>query len=364
MVTANMNRRDSNIIRGVILKTIDHRSIKQILDSLFSFLPADGYNLTHKYQTLSNGGTFRNLYASAFGLKARIPVEYIDTLGQHQTATLSLYNPKADTPRISRPAPKPLPRKERKNLERDVMRNFRVDTALHTAFLDVNTFTKGYGLRGFFRRSFKRLKKEQIPNLVVDMRGNGGGSVTLSNLLTKYIADKPFAIADTLYAIRRSSRYGRFRDNRILNWLFLQFLTKKKRDGFYHFVWYEGKKFKPKSRNHFDGTTYILTGGNTFSAATLFTKAVHEQENVVVVGEETGGGAYGNTAWLIPDITLPNTKVRFRLPLFRLVIDRNEEKGRGLVPEVPAFPSVDALRKGIDYKREKVRELILKQKQD
>ena len=80
----------------------------------------------------------------------------------------------------------------------------------------------------------------------------------------------------------------------------------------------------------------------------------------MVVGEETGGGAYGNTAWLIPDVTLPNTKLRFRLPLFRLVIDRNEEKGRGVVPEVPALPSVEAILKNEDYKLEKVKELMFK----
>ncbi len=80
----------------------------------------------------------------------------------------------------------------------------------------------------------------------------------------------------------------------------------KKRDGYFHFGYFERKRFKPKKKNHFDGTVYILTGGNTFSASTLFTQAVKHQKNVVVTGEETGGGAYGNNAWLIPDITLPN----------------------------------------------------------
>ncbi|HET7898632.1 MAG TPA: S41 family peptidase, partial [Flavisolibacter sp.] len=328
VVTANLNRRDSNVVRGVIIKSLDHRPMPQILDSLFSFLPADGYNLTHKYQTLSNGSAFRNLYPSVFGLKARTPVEYLDETGQLRTATLSLYNPKADTARGKQTTEKELSKKERKRLETEAMRSLKIDTALNMAVMEVNTFTKGYHLRGFFKKSFKQLKKDNIPNLVVDMRGNGGGSVILSNLLTKYIADKPFVIADSLYAIRRGSDYGKYRSNRFLNWLFLRFLTKKKRDGAYHFTWYENKKFKPKDKNHYNGTTYILIGGNTFSAATLFAKALRNQDNVVVVGEETGGGAYGNTAWLIPDVTLPNTKLRFRLPLFRLVIDRNEEKGR------------------------------------
>ncbi|HEV7333425.1 MAG TPA: S41 family peptidase [Flavisolibacter sp.] len=358
VVMANLNRKDSNIHRGVILKKIDNRPIATVLDSLFSFLSTDGYNQTHKYQTLSNGNAFRNLYAAAFGLKSRMPVEYIDTLGQLRTATLSLYNPRADSSRTTRPAVKQPSRRERKKFEREAMRNLRFDSALHMAVLEVNTFTKGYGLRRFFRRSFKELEKKGVTNLVVDMRGNGGGSVILSNLLTKYIADQPFSIADTLYAVQRSSDYGKYRSGRFFNWLFLQFLTKKRRDGNYHFWLFENKKFKPRKKHNFNGTTYILTGGNTFSAATLFAKSLQAQDDVIVVGEETGGGAYGNSAWLIPDVTLPHTKVRYRLPLFRLIIDKDSEKGRGVIPDVPALPTVDALRKSEDYKMEKVKSLI------
>jgi hypothetical protein len=78
-----------------------------------------------------------------------------------------------------------------------------------------------------------------------------------------------------------------------------------------------------------------------------------------VVGEETGGGAYGNSAWLLPNVTLPETGIRFRLPLFRLVIDKNIPKnGRGIQPEAEAKPTVDAIRRNADFKLEKAMELI------
>ena len=89
-----------------------------------------------------------------------------------------------------------------------------------------------------------------------------------------------------------------------------------------------------------------------------------QQENVTVVGEETGGGAYGNTAWLIPDFTLPETGVRFRLPLFRLVIDKNNPKnGRGIIPEVQSLPSQQAVAAGRDFKLDTALELIKKDKE-
>jgi len=83
-----------------------------------------------------------------------------------------------------------------------------------------------------------------------------------------------------------------------------------------------------------------------------------------VVGEETGGGAYGNTAWLIPDFTLPETGVRFRLPLFRLVIDKNNPKnGRGIIPEVESLPTQQAVAAGRDFKLDTALELIKKDKE-
>ena len=44
------------------------------------------------------------------------------------------------------------------------------------------------------------------------------------------------------------------------------------------------------------------------------------------------------------------------------MVDKDEPKGRGVIPEVEAVPTVDAIRNNYDYKLEKVIKLIKEQK--
>ncbi len=363
VVTANLNRRDTILKRGTEILSIDGRSKHFLVDTLFQYISTDGYNATNKYQSLSNRGFFGSLYTSLFGLSENYTIEYKTPDGHTATTIIPVYNPVADTvgrgTRNFRPATGPLSKKERKELQLNSVRLLKIDTANHTAMMDLASFGRGYGLKRFFRNSFKALKENHINDLIIDVRSNGGGSVTNSTLATRYIANRKFKIADSLYAIRKHSPYSHYIKDHFWNNLFITLFTRKRRDGNYHFGYFERHRFQPKKNNHFDGKVYLLTGGNSFSATTLFTEALVKQENVIVVGEETGGGAYGNSAWLIPDVTLPKTGVRIRLPLFRLVIDKTVPKiGRGVQPEVPSFPTVEAIRRNIDYKLEKAMELI------
>src|SRR5207237_4965105 len=148
IVTSNMNRKDSNLIRGVLLQSIDGKPVHTILDSLYHYLSADGYNTTHKYQTLSNPGVFRSMYVSIYGFKQKIPVEFVDTAGNHRTASMNWYNPSVDTQKIRFPMPI-FSKKERRQLMLAAERSMRIDTSLHTAFMEVNTFTKKNKLRSF-----------------------------------------------------------------------------------------------------------------------------------------------------------------------------------------------------------------------
>lgn len=367
VVAANINPKDSVLTRGTEIRSINGVPIGTIADSLFEYLSTDGYNRTHKFQTLSNRGYFGSMYSSIYGYPPFYDIRYLDSTGLEQRAVLRAYVPVRDTSRrAAAPAPPRPPqpgRRERRQMRRNAVRLLKIDSTEKIAMMDLNSFGRGFGLKSFFRKSFRALEKNEIRDLIIDVRGNGGGSVTNSTLLTRFLSDHRFRIADSLYAPVKRKTYSRYIQNDFFNRLFISLFTRRKKDGRYHFRYYERHLFKPRRRHHFDGQVYILTGGNSFSATTLFAGTLREQDNVTLVGEETGGGAYGNSAWLIPDVTLPVTKVRFRLPLFRLVINQQlPHNGRGVQPEVFAGPTAEAVRQGQDYKLDKVMELIRQRK--
>src|SRR5450432_1069223 len=365
VITANLRRYDPILQRGTIVNSINGYTARALTDTLFNYITTDGYSANGKYQSLSTGFAFANLYKSILGLTDSIDVHYLDELGMEQQIYVRPYDFKADTMNNKTLSHGP-PAKgngKKKEKEKPVFYfsplNLQLDTVMKTGFMTVANFDRSNHLRKFFRHSFRNLQKNHIRDLIIDVRSNGGGDAGLSTLLTRYIIDHKFKIADSLYTVKLPSEYNKYIQKSFLNRMLIGLVTRKGKDGKYHFRYFEKHYYSPKEKYHYDGQVFILIGGNSFSATTLFAGDLKGQKNVTLVGEETGGGFYGNTAWIIPDVTLPNTGLRFRLPRFRMVIDKNREKnGRGVLPDVWAVPTVAAIREGIDFKAVKVQELI------
>jgi len=362
-IIANINRKDSILKYGTLVTAIDGYRTRQLTDTFLNYISGDGNSLNGKYQSLSNSGAFGNLYRNIMGMKDQITVTYIDSTGTEQTVNVPVFDPsiKDTAKRVPGNRIAARPPKEGGRHYLFSSRLIQIDTSLSSAYMTLHTFSRGNKLRSFFRQAFRELKKRNIQHLVVDVRTNGGGDAGISTLLTRYLVDKKFKLADSLYAVRRSSKFHKYIAWQPFYWSLMQFVThKKKEDGHYHFGYFERHYFHPKKHNHFNGDIYLVTGGNSFSATTLFVKALQGQHNVKVIGEETGGGAYGNTAWMIPDVTLPNTKVRFRLPKFRLVMDKDLVKdGRGIIPDIQVSPTQETIRRGIDPKAAVIRRMIM-----
>ena len=354
MVTGNLNRNDSVMERGHFITAINGIKNADIINRMFSYMPEDGYADNVNYIRLSMG--FPYFHRNIFGLYKTYFVNYTDSNGIEKNTFLPYYAPPSDTLKE---------KKERKIKERRItykeklqeIRSLQFDSSF--ALMTVNGFAKGH-LNHFFRSSFRNLRKRNIKTLIIDLRANGGGDINKSVILTKFLRKTPFKVADSAYSVTKNLRpYTRNISSGFFNNIGLLFVTHKKKDGKYHFGYWERHTFMPKRRNHFDGKVYVLTNGLTFSASVLFCNAVKGQENITLAGEETGGGWYGNSGIMIPAITLPNTKLRVRLPFFKLVQYQHiDTKGTGVIPDIYLGPNWRDMLNGVDTKVETVKKLI------
>ncbi len=356
VVVNNLNRKDSLIKRGTIITSINGLKSTDMVSRMFDFMAEDGYSDNVNYIRLS--ASFPYFHRNIFGLYKTYNVGYVDSTGVEKNIALPFFVPPADSLGKRK---KNIPGiKEKKFTRRERLANIRslqIDTS--TAIMTINSFSKAH-LHHFFKGSFRRLKEEKIRNLIIDIRANGGGDIDNYVLLTKFLRNAPFKVADTAYAMSKNFRpYTSHITSGFFNNLGLLFVTHKKKDGKYHFGFWERHTFMPKRNNHFEGQLYVLTNGLTFSASSLFCNAVKGQDNVTLVGEETGGGWYGNSGIMIPDIILPKTKLHVRIPFFRLVQYHHiAVKGTGVIPDIYVGPNVKDVIGQVDTKMETVREMI------
>lgn len=355
MVIGNLNHKNRLIQNGSFISSINGMKNADLVNYMFHFLVEDGYSENVNYIRLSVD--FPYFHRNIFGLYKKYQVDYTDSNGIEKKTLIPYYAPEVDTVKKQKKEKKIYERNRTRQERLQDIRSLQYDSLF--ALMTVNSFSKGH-LKNFFRRSFREMRKNKTKNLVIDIRANGGGDIIKSVFLTKYLRDKSFKVADTAYAISNTLKpYTKYISGGFFNNIGLFFVTHKEKDGKYHFGYWERHRFYPKRKNHFDGNIFVLTNGFTFSASSLFCNAVKGQKNVKLVGEETGGGWYGNSGIMIPNITLPNTKLRVRLPFFKLVqYDHIPVKGTGVIPDVYIGPNWRDILKGRDSKIDKVKEMI------
>jgi C-terminal processing protease CtpA/Prc len=217
----------------------------------------------------------------------------------------------------------------------------------------------GFGGREYpqwMEDTFKKLREKGTKALILDLRANGGGADMYGAMLVSYLTDKPFRYFDHInvktiapsfkeYSDWRADREGQLREEMTVNPAGGYLVPPKL---------HPGVAEQPPGKYPFMGKVFVLINGGTFSTAADFCAVTHHLRRATFIGEETGGGYYGNNSGMQTILTLPNSKARIRLPMYEYwnAVPGYDGKRRGTRPDHTVETKVADLLRGMDEQLE------------
>lgn len=351
---ANLNKKqDSTIKKGAEIKKINGVAVDSMIRYSKRFISTDGFNQSAKEYYVQLG--FNSYYLGLFGRPDTFEVEYKENKTL-KTVKYSAFKTKAFPPLPLGPKDDSLLIKYRNS---KIDYRF-LDEGKKTMLLKIEKFSHKGDVRAY-RRIFRKLRKNKTENLIIDLRNNGGGSLANSYRLLSYLLDQKST--QTLRTGIQNYPYRKYTSGN-LAFKFTRFAYKiigKKRtthdtDNFIYTI-------KPHKKNHYDKKILVLTNGGSFSASCLVAGYLKAFKRATFIGQETGGAIEGCNAGITPFYKLPNTKIRVRVPAFRIVHDVCPGiTGHGIIPDYKIEYGLKDILSKKDLELQKAKELIREQK--
>lgn len=220
-----------------------------------------------------------------------------------------------------------------------------IDT--HTALLTIRNFGSG-NTKKLYSLIFDSLAKQQTKRLIIDLRGNPGGRISEIHHLLGYLTSHDSfrtILPNTVISKKRALNFWTFYN--LPKWTYpiaapffsynaIQsiFTIKKNAEGKLIYQMKESRMTK-RQEKAFDGDIIVWIDEGTFSAATILSANLKGQENVKLIGRETGGAQNGTVAGRLPMVKLKYSKLRIRIGTMNIIPTNNYgTHGRGVMPDV------------------------------
>jgi C-terminal processing protease CtpA/Prc len=338
--------------------SINGRTMPEILKEMLHYIPSDGHVETSKYRRLESTQYFGELYALLYGVTTSFDIVYLPP-EESSPRKFSVEGVRSSS--IDRIFQKRYPgaNPSRPPMELD----YRGDVAILTirTFSDGPFRSSGIAYPTELRKAFQEMDEKGIERLIVDLRGNGGGADLNGRLLVSYLLDKPFMYYTHLEVNRDSFSFVEFTDAPELG----EDLKKRLRGndkGTYDVRFHPNLGERKPMQPGFRGRVLVLIDGRSFSASGECTSILHFKRRAEFVGEECGSGYYGNTSGMMPQLTLPHTRLRLRLPMVRyhMAVSGYADRNRGIIPDYPFSPSISDLLEDRDTELEYALDLFRK----
>jgi Peptidase family S41 len=330
---------------GAELLAVDGTPVKDIVETLLPLVQSDAGIRTGRLRRLEYPVTFGRLLALRFGERESLRIRYRPVDGGEPKEIIVPGITAGETTRLLR---------ERYPLTAERRPTYELAFRGATAVLTVRQFGDDPDKTRprypeFIEAAFRTLQERRTENLVLDLRGNGGGRDEYAKLLFAHVMDRPFMYYAGLET--KKDRYDLFRytGETTKDAEELKQPLRKNARGWFDVLGHPNRGLQMPAEPGFRGRVAILIDGGSFSATGETTSAFHYYKKAVFFGEECGSGYYGNTSGFMVMATLPGTCIRVRVPLvlYTMAVD-GYPKDRGIVPEFPVTPTIGDLLAGRD----------------
>ncbi len=353
--------------KGLVLTSINGVSVGDIMKRFLSFEPSDGFNTTSKYRWIEENGKFSSYYAYSFPMVDRFTIEAVEPSSGKKITYSAI--PSVTYASFYKSYRETLSNIPNSTYTRPAILN--LDTVTHTGILTFNSFSSDQydaakmEFHQFVKNAFSQIKKHGVRHLIIDIRNNGGGDEGFEDYLLSFLIAKDYTKYKYVQASAFSYSFYANSDYK-KDWYKLEKMLKRE-----HYLDKDGRILRkagieghePPQPDPFTGDIYILTSGLTYSGGSEFAALAKNYTKAVFIGEETGGGYYGNTSGNRIVLKLPYSKLQIGIPLLKFVLDTPNDTipfGHGVMPDYPVEGSITQYLRGDDVQLDFAKELIKK----
>ncbi|WP_288377630.1 S41 family peptidase [Chryseobacterium culicis] len=200
----------------------------------------------------------------------------------------------------------------------------------------------------FLDQMMDTLEREKIQNLIIDLRGNTGGTGALYEKVFSFFTPRPFRDSQYAYTLFNEVPMEEklvitplflsngVKDKHGLN-AYLKQLYPKEVQGKYYWTDDKNPSIMPDTRT-FKGQLYLFVDQRVASAASHLASLIKSYTNAIVIGKETVGGYYEHNGHLPLVYELPNTGIQTGFSIVHVIQDAqnlpDQKRGHGIIPHI------------------------------